>query len=53
MMGLGLGAHLGPGLSPISLEIRWILNADATPVLGVIYSWDDTQLWTDANPWKG
>lgn len=52
MIGIGIGSHLGPGVSPVSPETRWILNADTSQLFGVTYSWDDTQAWTDANAWK-
>lgn len=48
---------MGVGLRPINqrlhtLPVRWILNGDASPVLGKIYTWFDNELWTDANKWK-
>lgn len=33
-------------------NIRWILNADGAPVVGVSYVWDDASFWNDASIWK-
>ena len=33
-------------------ETRFVLDADATPVNGVIYNWDDNSAYDDAQVWK-
>jgi hypothetical protein len=33
--------------------IQWLLNSDATPVIGKTYQWADTATWDDATGiWK-
>lgn len=33
--------------------VRWILNEDPVKVLGVVYQWDDSELWDDSHIFKG
>lgn len=51
MLGLGQGV---PELHDRAegANVRWILNADAVPAVGVAYVWIDTATWADANVWK-
>lgn len=49
---LGVSVPTVRALFDIS-AFRWILNADASPVAGVSYTWLDDSAWADANNLKG
>lgn len=51
MLGLGLGVPDLHNQATVA-NIRWILNADAVPAVGVSYVWLDGATWADANVWK-